>query len=46
MKALSRPKDDPQTEEFLDYFYKTCIEVLFKPFFDLPEFKTLTGMPA
>lgn len=43
IKAIPRPKDDPQTEEFLEYFYKTCVEVLFKPFFDLPEFKTLTG---
>lgn len=42
-KLLGRPKDDPGTEKFLDYFYKSCIELLFKPFSDVPEFKNLTG---
>jgi protein phosphatase-4 regulatory subunit 3 len=37
---LLRPKDDPGTEKFLDYFYKRCIELLFKPFSDIPDFKT------
>lgn len=27
----------------MDYFYKQCIETLFKPFGDIPEFKGLTG---
>ncbi|KAG1833574.1 component of IIS longevity pathway SMK-1-domain-containing protein [Suillus variegatus] len=39
---LLRPKDDPGTEKFLDYFYKRCIELLFKPFHDIPDFKTQT----
>lgn len=39
---LLRPKDDPGTEKFLDYFYKRCIELLFKPFNDIPDFKTQT----
>jgi protein phosphatase-4 regulatory subunit 3 len=43
VKLLSRAKDDPGTEKFLDYFYKSCIELLFKPFSDVPEFKNLTG---
>ena len=43
MKLLPRSKDDPGTEKFLDYFYKGCIELLFKPFSDIPEFKNLTG---
>ena len=41
-KLYQRAKDDPGMEKFLDYFYKQCAEVLFKPFFDLPEFKTMT----
>jgi len=40
---LLRPKDDPGTEKFLDYFYKKCIELLFKPFSEIPEFKNQTG---
>ncbi|KAG1752462.1 component of IIS longevity pathway SMK-1-domain-containing protein [Suillus paluster] len=39
---LLRPKDDPGTEKFLDYFYRRCIEVLFKPLNDIPEFKAQT----
>ncbi|KAG2159500.1 uncharacterized protein EDB93DRAFT_1099855 [Suillus bovinus] len=35
-------KDDPGTEKFLDYFYKRCIELLFKPFHNIPDFKTQT----
>lgn len=42
-KVLARGKDDPGTEKFLDYFYKYCIETLFKPFSDVPEYKHLTG---
>ncbi|KAG1737393.1 component of IIS longevity pathway SMK-1-domain-containing protein [Suillus lakei] len=40
---LLRPKDDPGTEKFLDYFYKRCIELLFKPFSDIPDFKNQTA---
>jgi protein phosphatase-4 regulatory subunit 3 len=43
VKLLGRGKDDPGTEKFLDYFYKGCIELLFKPFSDVPEFKNLIG---
>lgn len=42
-KVFQRPKDDPATEKFLDYFYKHCVEVLFKPFFDIPEFSRMSG---
>ncbi|KIM63610.1 hypothetical protein SCLCIDRAFT_1214004 [Scleroderma citrinum Foug A] len=41
-KLSARPKDDPATEKFLDYFYKNCIEVLFKPFNDIPDFRKQT----
>ncbi|KAI0774738.1 DUF625-domain-containing protein [Trametes elegans] len=34
-----RVKDDPGIEKFLDYFYKFCIDVLFKPIHDVPEYK-------
>lgn len=43
-KVFQRPKDDPAIEKFLDYFYKHCVEVLFKPFFDIPEFSRMTGL--
>ncbi|KZT70333.1 DUF625-domain-containing protein [Daedalea quercina L-15889] len=41
-KTLQRDKDAPGVERFLDNFYKYCIETLFRPFGDIPEFKTLT----
>ncbi|KAF8559134.1 DUF625-domain-containing protein [Imleria badia] len=41
-KILARPKDDPGTERFLDYFYKNCLEVLFKPYNDIPDFRKQT----
>ncbi|KAI6024484.1 component of IIS longevity pathway SMK-1-domain-containing protein [Pisolithus marmoratus] len=41
-KFSARPKDDPGTEKFLDYFYKNCIEVLFKPYGDIPDFRKQT----
>jgi protein phosphatase-4 regulatory subunit 3 len=42
-KLLAR-RDEPGTEKFLEFFYKHCIEILFRPFFtDVPEFKNLTG---
>ncbi|KAG6334864.1 hypothetical protein ID866_4224 [Astraeus odoratus] len=42
-KMSARPKDDPGTEKFLEYFYKHCIEVLFKPYNDIPDFRKQTG---
>ena len=42
-KVFQRPKDDPGTERFMDYFYKHCVEVLFHPLLDLPDFKNVTG---
>jgi protein phosphatase-4 regulatory subunit 3 len=42
-KILARPKDDPGTERFLDYFYKNCLEVLFKPYNDIPDFRKQAG---
>jgi protein phosphatase-4 regulatory subunit 3 len=41
MKLMQRAKDDPGVEKFLEYFYKSCVETLFKPFGDIPEFKQL-----
>ncbi|KAH7887481.1 component of IIS longevity pathway SMK-1-domain-containing protein [Phlebopus sp. FC_14] len=41
-KVLARPKDDPGTERFLEYFYKNCIEVLFRPYNDIPDFRKQT----
>ncbi|KAF8076723.1 component of IIS longevity pathway SMK-1-domain-containing protein [Lyophyllum atratum] len=32
-------KEDPGTERYMDYFYKDCIHILFKPFYDLPEWR-------
>ena len=32
-----RGKDDPGVEKFLDYFYKYCMDILFKPFQEIPE---------
>lgn len=42
-KLFMRAKDDPSTERFLENFYKTCVEILFRPLLDVPEFKHLTG---
>ncbi|KAG6891694.1 hypothetical protein C0992_010097 [Termitomyces sp. T32_za158] len=36
-------KDDPGTERYMDYFYKDCLGILFKPFFDLPEWRNVQG---
>ncbi|GJE87442.1 hypothetical protein PsYK624_035250 [Phanerochaete sordida] len=41
-KVFQRPKDDPGTERFMDYFYKHCVDVLFHPLLDLPDFKNVT----
>ncbi|KAI0340888.1 DUF625-domain-containing protein [Trametopsis cervina] len=41
-KLFMRAKDDPGVERFLEYFYKTCIDILLRPLLDVPEFKSLT----
>ncbi|KAF9238811.1 component of IIS longevity pathway SMK-1-domain-containing protein [Melanogaster broomeanus] len=41
-KMLARPKDDPGTERFLEYFYKNCLEVLFRSYSDIPDFRKQT----
>ena len=41
MKLMQRAKDDPGVEKFLEYFYKSCIDTLYKPFGDIPEFRQL-----
>ena len=38
-----RAKDDPGIEKFLDYFYKFCIDILFKPLLEVPEWKDMQG---
>lgn len=38
---MQRAKDDPGVEKFLEYFYKSCIDTLCKPFGDIPEFRQL-----
>ena len=38
---MQRAKDDPGVEKFLEYFYKSCIDTLYKPFGDIPEFRQL-----
>jgi protein phosphatase 4 regulatory subunit 3 len=44
IKLLARGgKDELGTQKFLDYFYKNCVETLFKPFNDIPDFRTLSG---
>jgi protein phosphatase 4 regulatory subunit 3 len=44
VKFLARGgKDEPGTEKFLDYFYKTCMDILFKPLNDVPEAKNFAG---
>lgn len=41
VKLLGRAKDDPGTEKFLDNFYKVCMDILIKPFDEIPEVKNL-----
>ncbi|KAF9006689.1 component of IIS longevity pathway SMK-1-domain-containing protein [Cyathus striatus] len=36
-------KDDPGTERYMDYFYKECVHVLFKPLSELTEWKNVKG---
>ncbi|KAJ7462163.1 component of IIS longevity pathway SMK-1-domain-containing protein [Mycena latifolia] len=35
-------RDDPGTEQFMNYFYRECVNILFKPMLDLPEWKNAT----
>ncbi|KIK67617.1 hypothetical protein GYMLUDRAFT_36354 [Collybiopsis luxurians FD-317 M1] len=42
MASKMTRKDDPGTERFMDYFYKDCIRILFKPMSDLPEWRNVT----
>ncbi|KAJ6515393.1 component of IIS longevity pathway SMK-1-domain-containing protein [Mycena sanguinolenta] len=35
-------RDDPGTERFMEYFYRDCIHILFKPISTLPEWKNST----
>ncbi|CAK5262860.1 unnamed protein product [Mycena citricolor] len=35
-------RDEPGTERFMDYFYRDCIAILFKPMIELPEWKTVS----
>ncbi|KAF6762048.1 component of IIS longevity pathway SMK-1-domain-containing protein [Ephemerocybe angulata] len=39
-KSLAVRKEG-DTERFLDYFYKNCVNVLFKPLMELPEWKNI-----
>jgi protein phosphatase-4 regulatory subunit 3 len=38
-KPLLARKDDPNTERFMDYFYRNCVDILLKPLTNLPEWK-------
>ncbi|KAF8214082.1 component of IIS longevity pathway SMK-1-domain-containing protein [Mycena galopus ATCC 62051] len=38
----SARRDDPGTERFMDYFYRDCVNILFKPMIDLPEWRNST----
>ncbi|OCH94520.1 DUF625-domain-containing protein [Obba rivulosa] len=42
VKMMQRAKDHPGNEQFMDYFYKQCMETLFRPFGDIPEFRNMT----
>ncbi|TIB38060.1 hypothetical protein E3P86_01869 [Wallemia ichthyophaga] len=35
--TVAKPKADPTSDEFLSYFYDTCINGLFKPLLDIPD---------
>lgn len=37
-------KDDSGTERFLEYFYKECVHILFKPLVELQEWKSCKGL--
>ncbi|KAJ7246580.1 component of IIS longevity pathway SMK-1-domain-containing protein [Mycena haematopus] len=38
----STRRDDPGTERFMEYFYRDCVNILFKPIINLPEWKDST----
>ncbi|KAJ3849444.1 component of IIS longevity pathway SMK-1-domain-containing protein [Lentinula lateritia] len=42
MASKMTRKDEPGTERFIEYFYKNCAQILFKPFSDLPDWKNVT----
>jgi protein phosphatase-4 regulatory subunit 3 len=45
IKAMIRQREDPIIEKFLEFIYnKGCVRTLFKPFTDLPEVSTLSGV--
>ena len=41
--AAAKLREDPITEKFLQYFYDSCINTLYKPLLDLSEYKKVTG---
>lgn len=45
-KLFSRPRDDPKTEKFLDYFYKSCIRPLVEPVMQIPAHNQAAGAAA
>lgn len=36
-------KDDPGTERYMDYFYKCCVHILFRPLHNLSEWRAVKG---
>lgn len=36
-------REDPIAERFLSYFYASCIETMYQPLNDVPEFKNANG---
>lgn len=41
---MTMKKDDTGTERFLEYFYKECVHILFRPLVELPEWKSCKGL--
>ncbi|GAW00817.1 duf625 domain protein [Lentinula edodes] len=44
MASKMTRKDEPGTERFIEYFYKNCAQILFKPFSDLPDWRNVTEL--
>ncbi|KAJ3997780.1 component of IIS longevity pathway SMK-1-domain-containing protein [Lentinula boryana] len=42
MASKMTRKDEPGTERFIEYFYKHCVQILFKPLYDLPDWRDVT----
>ncbi|KAJ4479126.1 component of IIS longevity pathway SMK-1-domain-containing protein [Lentinula aciculospora] len=42
MASKMTRKDEPGTERFIEYFYKNCVQILFKPFYILPDWRNVT----